>query len=303
VRWDDVAGASTRLVRHKRWMYVGIATDDLYLAVAIVRLGYATNAFTSVYHGPTKRLLARRSWVAPPFAGEVGDTGGEGCHASFRWRGVRIGVDRPAGQTTYALELVAPGLSVETGLDARDAPPAIGAIARVGADRFDATEKRALLSVRGTVRVDGRTLSLDGGLGGYDFTSGLLPRRTRWRWAFALGHSSEGEPIALNLVEGFVGEAECAAWVGTELVPLSEGRFAFDAGRPADRWRVRTADGAADLTMTPGAVHSERRELLVARSRFVQPCGAWSGSIALEGRAPLVIARALGVTEDQDITW
>ena len=98
-------------------------------------------------------------------------------------------------------------------------------------------------------------------------------------------------------------EAECAAWVGTELVPLSEGRFAFDAGRPADPWRVRTADGAADLTMTPGAVHSEQRELLVARSRFVQPCGAWSGSIALEGRAPLVIARALGVTEDQDITW
>jgi hypothetical protein len=192
---------------------------------------------------------------------------------------------------------------MEASLDAAAAPPAIGAVAEVAPGRFDATEKRALLAASGTLSAGGRTISLDGGIGGYDFTSGLLARRTRWRWGFALGRTARGEPFGLNLVEGFVGEAECAAWIGSELLPLGEGRFAFDGERPADSWRVRTADGAADLVMRPGAVHEEKRDLLLVRSRFVQPCGDWSGTLAPSNREPVRIGRALGVTEDQDVTW
>ncbi len=77
----------------------------------------------------------------------------------------------------------------------------------------------------------------------------------------------------------------------------------FDRRRPDRPWNVRTADGAIDATFTPGAVHEERRNLVVVASRFVQPCGAWSGTLALPDRAPLVIERALGVVEDQDVTW
>jgi hypothetical protein len=146
-------------------------------------------------------------------------------------------------------------------------------------------------------------VSLDGGLAGYDFTSGMLARHTWWRWGFALGRLAGGVPFALNLVEGFVGEAECAAWIGGELVGLGEGRFTFDRAHPAEPWSVRTADGIADLTFRPGAVHEERRDLLLVGSRFVQPCGAWSGTLALPGRPAVTIDRALGVTEDQDVTW
>ncbi len=38
-------------------------------------------------------------------------------------------------------------------------------------------------------------------------------------------------------------------------------------------------------------------------SRFVQPVGCFSGTIRVPGRAPLVVARALGVVEDQDVLW
>jgi hypothetical protein len=201
------------------------------------------------------------------------------------------------------VRLATKGLELDVVLDASGAPPAIGAIAEVAPNRFDATEKRALLGVRGTLRVDGRTQVLDGGLAGYDFTSGLLARRTRWRWGFALGRDATGEPFAFNLVEGFVGEGECALWTRGELVPMAEGRFQFDAAKPSDPWTVGTADGATRLSMTPGEVHAEQREMLVLRSRFVQPCGEWSGTIALAERPPLVVGRALGVTEDQDVTW
>ena len=248
-------------------------------------------------------MLTRRSWLASPLAARVGHTAGEGCHARFGARGATLVVERPRREPLYGVHVAAPGLSLDASLDATEAPPAIGAVAEVAPGRFDATEKRALLSARGVLRVDGRTISLDGALAGYDFTSGMLARHTTWRWGFALGRLAGGAPFALNLVEGFVGEAECAAWVGRELIGLGEGRFAFDRAHPAEPWRVGTSDGAADLTMTPGAVHEERRDLVVVGSRFVQPCGAWSGTLTVPGRSPIVIDRALGVTEDQDVTW
>jgi hypothetical protein len=304
VDWAPLGvGPATRTLRHKRWLYVAVATDEVYVAVAVVRMGYASNAFVYAYDAGQRRMLARRSWLASPFAARVGDTGGEGCHARFRARGASIVVERARGEAGYDVHVEARGLSLDASLDAREAPPAIGAVAEVAPGRFDATEKRALLTARGALRVDGRTVSLDGALAGYDFTSGMLARHTAWRWGFALGRVAGGTPFALNLVEGFVGEAECAAWLGRELIGLGEGRFAFDRAHPDQPWRVSTADGAADLTMTPGAVHEERRNLVLVGSRFVQPCGAWSGSLTLPGRSPVVIERALGVTEDQDVTW
>lgn len=298
VDWSPLAGRAERATRLKRWVYAAVTTRDLYLAVAVVHLGYAASAFAYAYDGASRRILARRSWMGAPQAASVRRTAAGESIASWWTHDAWIRLAPAEG-----LEVDAGDFRLDVELDAKAAPPAIGAVARVAPGRYDATEKRALLAARGTLRVGGRTLSLDGGLAGYDFTSGLLARHTRWRWGFALGWTQGGEPFGLNLVQGFVGEAECAAWWRSELVPLAEGELRFDERRPASPWRVRTVDGAADLTMTPGTVHEERKNLLLVRSRFAQPCGAWSGAIALEGRSPLVIDRALGVTEDQDVTW
>jgi hypothetical protein len=304
VDWSPLGlGGAARLARHKKWLYTALATDDVYVALAVARFGYASNAFVYAYDGTARSMLFRRSWLSPPFAATVGDTGGEGCYAAFRGRGVSILVERARREPYYGVHVETRGLSLNASLDARPAPPAIGAIAEVAPGRFDATEKRALLAVRGDLRVDGRTIPLDRGVAGYDFTSGMLARRTTWRWGFALGRLAGGVPFAMNLVEGFVGEAECAAWIGTELVALGEGRFSFDRARPEDPWGVSSADGAVRAILTPGAVHAERRELLLAGSRFVQPCGAWSGTLTVPRQGEVAIERALGVTEDQDVTW
>lgn len=306
VDWGPLGlGAVARVLRHKKWLYVAMATDEVYVAVAVARLGYASNAFVYAYDAGTRRMLFRQSWLSPPFAASLGDGGGDGCSATFRARGASIAVERPRGGTRYGVNVETPGIALSASLDAEHAPPAVGAVAEVAPGRFDATEKRALLDVRGEVRAAGQSVSLDGGLAAYDFTSGILARRTRWRWGFALGRVNGGRvPFAMNLVEGFVGEAECAAWIGSELVGLREGRFTFDRANPASPWRVSTADGGAvNLTMTPGAVHEERLELGVVASRFVQPCGSWSGTLSLPGRPPLAIEHVLGVTEDQDVTW
>ncbi|MCC6559624.1 MAG: DUF2804 domain-containing protein [Polyangiaceae bacterium] len=292
-----------RFFSHKRWIYVAIASEQVYLGAAVVDLGYAANAFAFVYDRTEARMIADRAALGPPLLVEVSDVAGEGAHARARLPGARLRFERPRGETIMLVEIEIGDLRVFARMDCAGAPPAIGAIGRVAGGGADTTEKRALLAVTGEASVAGRRLSLDGALGGYDYTNGLLPRRTVWRWAFALGRARTGERVGLNLVEGMTGEAECALWIGRDLFPLAEGRFSFDPARPLDPWRVQTADGAVDLRFTPGGMHAERKNLGLVRSRFVQPAGLCSGLIRIPGGGELALDGALGVTEDQDVVW
>lgn len=298
-------GPLFRLAHEKRWVYVAVTAGDLLVAAVVTRFGYASNSFAFVYDRAEGRMVARYSAVAPAFAAEVGDTGGEGCHARFRWLGARLAIERGVGERDYRLEITAPDLRVSARLSTEGMPPRIGAVASLdGAPGlFNATEKGVLLPVVGEVVAGGRHYALDGGLGGYDYTAGLLARRTAWRWAFALGRARGAERVGLNLVQGFVGPAECALWVDGEIYPLSEGRFELDADEPLAPWRVRTAEGEVDLRFDPGALHAEKHDFGVVASRFIQPVGSFSGTVRVAGRAPIELDRVLGVVEDQDVLW
>jgi hypothetical protein len=94
---------------------------------------------------------------------------------------------------------------------------------------------------------------------------------------------------------------------------LSEGRFELPpAERPGESlgdrarhlapWRIRSVEGECDLVFTPRAVHDESLDLGLVRSRFVQPIGAFRGTVR-RGDETLRIAHALGVVEDQDVRW
>lgn len=295
-------GALARVAREKRWMYVGAASGDVYVGAAVVRLGYAANAFAFAYDARQKRMLADVSMLAPPFSCEVGDTAGEGCKARLRSKNDSVSIERPRGSSVYRLEVRTGALEIDARLDAATAPPSMTAIAALHRDGVNTTEKRTLLATAGSVRARGESRSLDGALGGYDYTHGLLERHTRWRWAWALGRAKSGERVAFNLVEGFVGEAECALWIDGELYPLAEGRFEFDARHPLDAWRVRTYDDALNLRFFPGAMHADDTNLGIVKSRFVQPVGTYAGTIRVAGRQ-LALENVLGVAEDQDVLW
>jgi hypothetical protein len=319
----------TRVARGKRWLFLAIARDPIIATLAILRFGYASNAFAFVYHAGERRMLAEASSLGPASAAYVGDStgaGGEETRARFRFGRFRASVVRDAGVggaggggpgvgspgfggagvggMAYTVDLAAAGLDLHARLDAAGAPPSIAAVAPVR-DGFVATEKRALLSATGEMTIGGRRFTLDDGLAGYDYTQGLLPRRTAWRWAFALGLAKNGEPFAVNLVEGHVGEPECAAWTGQDVHPLSEGRFALDPSHPLEPWRVTTADGGVDLLFSPGAVHAETKSLGIVRSRFLQSVGTYEGTVRLGDRPdrPLEVEAMLGVAEDQDVLW
>jgi hypothetical protein len=299
-------GPLFRVAHEKRWIYTAIAADDLLIGAAVVRLGYVANAFAFAFDRAVGRIVAKASIVAPPFAAQVAPTGGEGAQAVVRWPGTHLSMCRGVGERDYKLEIDTAELKVSARLSTDSMPPRIGAIAAIPAPPaglWNATEKGVLLPVVGEAIAGHRRYDLDGALGGYDFTCGLLARHTSWRWAFALGRARSGERVALNLVQGFVGEAECSVWIDSELVPVSEGRVDFDPADLRAPWRVTTADGEVDLRFDPGDVHAEHRDYGVVSSKFIQPMGSYSGTLRLPGRAPIEIDRVLGVVEDQDILW
>jgi hypothetical protein len=296
-------GGLYELTHRKRWIYVAIASEEVYLGVAAVHLGYLSTLFAFAFDRKAARVVVDRSLVAPPIGQIVADTAGEGCDVRVKSGASRISFRRARGASAYDLDVSVRDLSIRAQLESKGAPPPIGVVARIPGGVVNTTEKGALLDVRGEATLVGRRVTLDGALGGYDYTQGLLARRTSWRWAFALGRAKTGERVGLNLVEGFVGEPECAAWIDGELHPLAVGRFTFDPKKPLAPWQVRTDDGGVDLRFEPAGLHAEHKNFGVIASRFVQPVGTFSGTLAVQGRSPLELDRVLGVTEDQDVLW
>lgn len=293
------ASAWARAVRRKKWFFVAIASKDHWISCAIVDTGYAATAFAYVFDARARRMVADETTLASSRAIHVtDDPHALGTLARFASGRRLFELERRGDQC--GLYVRTRGIEIDVAFDETSAPRSISAVSALEHERVSTTEKRALMQARGELRLAGARSSLDGALVGYDYTHGLLPRRTRWKWAFAMGSAKTGQPVAFNLVEGFVGEDECAAFGGGDVHPLGEPRIAFDARRVEQPWRI-VGEGV-DLTFDVGAVHEQRTNLVVVRSRFVQPVGTFRGTLELGGR-PVEVEDLPGVVEDQDVVW
>ena len=233
------------------------------------------------------------------------DRPGEGARATFLAPGAALRISRAEGTGGYQLEVSSREVQLEAMLDAAAGPPPVAAILPTTGGDVDCTQKANVLPATGTLRAGGRQWNLGAGVGGLDFTRGLLPRKTAWRWAFALGRTEEGTPVGLNLTDGLSDAAknENALWIGRELSPLGPPRFTFDANNPSGPWQVRTADGAVDLRFAASGLHREERNLLLVRSHFVQVAGTFHGTVKDAAGRTHNLEGVPGVTEDQRVTW
>lgn len=289
----------TRLVKRKKWVYVAFVGNDVWISICVLRTGYAATLFAFAYDLATHKMLVDVTSIGPSMACRVADDAHiEGELAAFRWAGAVASMVR--GKDGLHVKLALKDLEVDAVIDESAGPPAIAAIGTIGEGSIDATEKRGPLALRGSAKCAGRSVSLDGGIAGYDYTHGLMPRHTTWRWGFALGRAASGERFGLNVVQGFIGEIECAAFVDDAVIPIAEPRFEFDLARPGEPWRLE-GEGI-DLVFTPGAMHTQNTNLLLVKSRFVQPVGTFRGKLRVDGRS-LEIVDVPGVVEDQDTYW
>ncbi|GAB4211060.1 MAG: hypothetical protein OHK0013_32400 [Sandaracinaceae bacterium] len=290
------------VMSEKRWIYAMIVREPWLFALAIVDLGYAQTAFGFAYHENVGLRADLRSVPGLPLLSGLRQDGVHRVDARLVSPLGRFSIRERRGEGLLEVRTSARDLELRASLALSSAAPAMTAVAPVRGGIVNVTEKRALAPVRGAALVRGERVDLDGGIGGFDLTIGLLARETRWNWAFLMGATDTGEPIALNLVEGFVGAPECSLFGRESLHALSEGRFEMDRATPRAPWRVRTAEGECDLTFEPGDLHEERLDLGALRSRFIQPIGAFRGTVRRADET-LRIAHALGVVEDQDVRW
>jgi hypothetical protein len=297
-------GLLSRAIRCKRWFYIFATAADADLAIAIVRTGYASKVFAFAWDNNEGGLYASASSLGPAAAVQVASsTIREGTIARARGLGVDLHVQYQG--STYAVEGRVGPLRIDLAARAT-APVALTAVAQIGdvrtdrgADFYGATEKRALMPLTGTIGAAGKpSLRFRDGLFGYDLSHGVLPRRTRWRWAFALGRDAAGDPFAFNVVQGFIGAAECAVWTADGLFPLSEGVFRG----PLDDETVRTEGAELDLHFHQEHAHIERTRLGLIESDFAQRLGAFRGHLAL-GQRRIDVQGLRGVTEDQAVLW
>ncbi len=305
-----------RLSQQKKWVYTFVATPEVLALFTVVDLGYGSTAFVLAVDLRSRKLLVDQSWMGLPSPQvEIGNAPAEGLNARFRGPGVRLALHRDRGDERYhqSVELTRLLPYPRVSLSWRGELLAAGAAAPVtvispisGGGRVNVTQKSGGMLASGSLKVGGNHYRLDGGVGGIDYTQGILARRTAWHWAFAQGRLEDGSPIGLNLVEGFSDESERSnenvLWVGSKLVPLAKARFTFNRQEPLDPWTVTTVDGAVALRFRPIAAHREVRDFKLLKSAFVQPVGFFEGTIQI-GEQRHRIQGLPGVVEDQDVLW
>lgn len=334
-------------LRRRRWIYATAATERHLIVVAVVDAGVSGTAFcmvTDLVTGEQVVDSSRPGALRPLF--HVGDQPLAGLTATYRLPGTDYRISTEPGRNEIRIQVrlrrtsqSLPGLRYLPGIKripiARDLPtassqpwvevdftleptvaPALTAVTPVSAHGglVTSTTKTAAMNAWGTVTVHGevpdsapRTISLDGGTGGMDYTNGFLPRHTHWRWAYSTGRLSDGRLFGLNLVSDFsgIGDNSCenAVWLDGALVPLDPRvRVQYDPDDLHQPWTVRALDGSVDLRFEPLAVHDEGLNLGVLRSKFIQPTGHYTGHVTVEGER-IEIDRMPGVIENQDVIW
>ncbi|RZI84811.1 MAG: DUF2804 domain-containing protein [Rubrivivax sp.] len=318
IDWAGLRGPHARSwlwqrFHHKRWRYVGIGSDEVFIGVAIVDLGWTCTAFAYVFDRIRKEIVADwRQDGLPGLQGGVSDQPVQGSKAWFRGPFARLWLrhgdagendeddaDTQAQPDILQLHVRTRAMKVEAEISLADAAPFLLGVGPVAGGVVHATQKSPALPVCGWLNVRGRRFDLAQAVACLDSSNGLLARDTEWRWACA-----QSREVGFNLQQGYFGDNENAMWLHGKLIPLGSARFDFDRHQPLATWRISTDDGLLDLVFTPEGARRENRNLLIASSQYVQPVGTFAGTVRASREAPPQrVVGLLGVTEDHRSRW
>lgn len=248
----------------KRWRYVGVYGPEVMLCAGRARIGPAGQAWWAVLDRREGRLHERTRLH------------GRGGHVELPPGRVRV----RDGDAAIELEL------------------ADGAVQGIEVVTFDpggyAWTAKRVPNARGEVRVAGRSWSIDGPAL-VDDSAGYHPRHTSWLWSAGTGTARDGRAVAWNLVEGVhdsTCDSERTVWVDGRPAEVGPVRFAPDLSA------VRFAEGA-ELRFAAEATRRRDDNLLVFRSVYEQPFGAFSGTLP----SGLELAEGFGVMERHRAVW
>lgn len=286
-------GRLWRRLHHKRWHFVSLVSDELFVGLAIIDIGWSNSAFAYAFDRGRGEIVDAFSAIGlPGVTAFVGATADE--EAWFALPGRRIAIE-PDGDGGHRLRLRAGRFRIDAQYGG--AGPRLLAVGQVrDGGSVHTTQKSPGLLLAGRAEAGGRRFSLDGGVASFDYSNGLLGRRTAWRWI-----SAHGRRLGLNLQSGYFGDAENALWIDGELVPLGAVRTDVEAG---GAWSMATNDGLLDLRFTPEGTRRDDKNLLLAESRLTQHVGRFDGWVKAGPDAPpRKVSGLTGLAEDYSARW
>ncbi|MFM2152233.1 MAG: hypothetical protein RL199_668 [Pseudomonadota bacterium] len=297
-------GKARRLRHHRRWVAGTLASSNTLVAFGVADAAYAVHAWALAVDMDVGRRLAGACWTGLPgfglsWPGDAGEDAALACSLQdLRLRFVG------AAEGGWLLSLHSRALHVEARLSPGGMAPLTAIVPAKNGDVVT-TRRAPGFDVAGTVAVDGRRRSLDGGFGLFERADGLFARRATWRRGFASGRAAGGALLAFHVAEGLsdAPKNEHVLWVDGRPSALGPTRITGDAHRPMRTWRLTTSDGRLDLAFAPSARHREPRVLGPLPGAIDRVAGRFSGLVrALDGTAHRV-EEMPGLLELADAVW
>ncbi len=313
--------------RTKRWQYTSLTLAEHFVAIAVADLGYAAHAFVYVVRHPqdpgspqraiehasltlTQSLRPALHMAESSIAG-TSTWRRRGEHIAITWRthgrsvavtavpGWHLDLDWPLGTQRLRGQIV---------VDRPVASRCLALVHPVAPNQPAYTHKEAGLPAVVDLRFGDEAI-VGPAVATIDWTVGWMSRETRWKWTSAAWLTPDGRRAGLNLsaqvYDDDAGHSrENAVWLDGQLWPLRGVRYDVPANPASEPWRIRSLGGdEVDLTFHPRGARSERLNVGLIVSEFVQPYGSFTGRIRAPNGPDLSLDGVFGVVEDHLSRW
>lgn len=279
----ELSARGWKRYRLKEWHYVSMTTEEWYVAVGLVQLGYVANLFSYAVDRSQKSRAVEYGTLSPlGTALNIAPSSIAGVSA-WESRNARVSVDaRDGWELDIDIPLGGERLRGRARLDARQS---LAMLHRLGPGRLAYTHKAAGWPASGSLELGTRPIRLDGGLGASDWTRSQASRITEWKWASLSGFLADGKAVGLNLsaqvYEDERGHSvENALWVDGQVQRLDGVRFHVPKHPKSEPWRITSLESdEVDLEFEPLGAREEHTNFGLVRTDFVQPYGRFAGSV------------------------
>ena len=275
-------GRFRRAVSEKSWQWFSAFDEGIGVGGAIVDAGFFGNVFVWVFDRAAGEMVVDADALVPSSLVSVSSEPTTGTVARISVPGRRLRVRRDAGTdgedaSRLGVEGSFKGTELSLTFETKGNTPVTAVCPVEGREGgVNATKKETCATVNGEVSAGGEDYTIEG-VGNLDYSHGLLARETRWNWAIGSGTAEDGDAsVGFNLVSGFNDGLENAVWVDGE--PGAVGAASFDM-RDGE-WRVRTDCGTVDARLAVEGIREENKNVGVVASRYSQPVGEWTGTVA-----------------------
>ncbi len=299
--------------RNKKWDYWGILFGDGAVSVTFADLDYVGLValhwadFVTGDHG-------QASHIAPLGVGvDLPDVPGS---TTLRHRSRRFSAEVSAvegGTRIHALWDSDGGGHDELDViaEAPDGHESLNVVVPWSDTRFQYTSKHQARPAHGTLEVAGRNYEIGVHTPAWatlDVGRGRWPYRVIWNWAGGAGTTVDGHTVGIQMGSKWTdgtGATENGIIVDGRLTKLGEElSWEYDPERPMEPWRVRSADGSLDLTLSPRWDLPSTLNAGVLANLGHQVFGAWSGTVPRDDGDPLTLSDdVIGFAEEISWRW